>query len=68
MVTGCCCVVEGYIVCRYLQELVGGDEVFQPFVRKYFEVFAGSTVTTEQFANFFMQEFEGKVRSRSTPI
>mmetsp|Transcript_5936 Transcript_5936/g.5853 ORF Transcript_5936/g.5853 Transcript_5936/m.5853 type:complete len:346 (-) Transcript_5936:29-1066(-) len=52
---------KGASLLWYLQELVGGDEVFQPFVRKYFEVFAGSTVTTEQFANFFMQEFEGKI-------
>ncbi|KAF4676656.1 hypothetical protein FOL47_005607 [Perkinsus chesapeaki] len=52
---------KGASLLWYLQELVGGHEIFQSFVQKYFNAFAGSTVTSQQFANFFMQEFKDKI-------
>lgn len=48
---------KGFYFLYHLQDLVGGAEVFEPFLRAYIHAFRFSTVTSDQFREFFSQYF-----------
>ena len=41
----------------YLEKLVGGAAVFEPFLKSYYAHFANKSINTEQFKEFFLQQF-----------
>jgi len=41
----------------YLEELVGGAEKFEPFLKLYYEHFVHQSITTDQFKSFFLSHF-----------
>lgn len=41
----------------YLEELVGGSEKFEPFLRAYYVHFIYQSITTDQFKTFFLSYF-----------
>jgi len=41
----------------YLEELVGGPEKFEPFLKNYYEHFKYKSITTDQFKSFFLSYF-----------
>ena len=43
----------------YLEELVGGSDQFETFLRAYYEEFKYKSIETEQFKSFFLQYFSG---------
>jgi len=49
---------KGFWFLYYLQELVGGKAVFDPFFRDYLAAFRFSTVTSDQFKELFMERFK----------
>merc|ERR1712232_323089 len=52
--------IKGMALFCYLESLIGGEAQFQPFLRAYFEKFAGSTVTSEKMRDFFLEYFSAK--------
>lgn len=48
---------QGFYFLYYLQQLVGGPDVFQPFLRAYLEEFKFKTASSEQFRAFFTKAF-----------
>ena len=41
----------------YLEDLVGGADVFEPFLKSYYSNFANQSIDTEQFKAFFLEKF-----------
>ena len=41
----------------YLEDLVGGGAVFEPFLKSYYAHFAYKSIDTKQFKAFFLQQF-----------
>jgi leukotriene-A4 hydrolase len=41
----------------YLEELVGGADKFEPFLRAYFTAFAYKSIDSDTFKNFFLEFF-----------
>ncbi|MEW5318023.1 MAG: hypothetical protein WDW38_009277 [Sanguina aurantia] len=50
---------KGFYLLYFLQELLGGASVFEPFVRSYFEHFKFSTVSHSQFKDYLTFYFIG---------
>ncbi|MEW5304551.1 MAG: hypothetical protein WDW36_007155 [Sanguina aurantia] len=50
---------KGFYLLYFLQELLGGATVFEPFVRSYFEHFKFSTVSHAQFKDYLTFYFIG---------
>lgn len=48
---------KGFWFLYYLQELVGGQDQFLPFLRAYLQRFRFSTLDSLQFKSFFLQHF-----------
>ncbi|KAK3753525.1 hypothetical protein QZH41_018018, partial [Actinostola sp. cb2023] len=44
----------------YLEQLVGGPDVFEPFFRQYIEAHKYKTVTSEEFKAFLLEYFKDK--------
>ena len=42
----------------YLEELVGGAMIFEPFLRSYFEEFANKSLDSEMFKEYFCNYFK----------
>lgn len=49
---------KGSMFLRYLEETVGGSEIFEAFLRKYFETYKYKSVVSDDFKNFFLNEFK----------
>ncbi|GAB5355776.1 hypothetical protein AAMO2058_000234400 [Amorphochlora amoebiformis] len=45
----------------YLENLVGGEKLFNPFLKAYCENFKYKTITAKEFQKFFLGEMKGKV-------
>jgi len=41
----------------YLEELVGGGEQFEPFLRSYYDKFKYQSITSDMFKNYFLEYF-----------
>ena len=41
----------------YLEDLVGGAEVFEPFLKSYYNNFAYKSIDSDQFMAFFLEKF-----------
>ena len=41
----------------YLEDLVGGAAVFEPFLKSYYSNFAYKSIDSEQFKAFFLEKF-----------
>ena len=41
----------------YLEDLVGGAEVFEPFLKSYYNNFAYQSIDSDQFKAFFLEKF-----------
>lgn len=52
---------KGFNFLYYLTQVVGGFENFESFLKNYFKEFAYKTVTTDDFKNYFLSQFENKV-------
>nr|CAH7753785.1 unnamed protein product [Callosobruchus chinensis] len=50
---------KGQTFLRYLENVVGGPDVFEPFLRKYFETYKYKSIDTNDFKNFFERHFSG---------
>lgn len=50
---------KGFYLLYHLQEMVGGAEAFDPFVRAYFDAFAQKSISTDDFVDFFVSYFGG---------
>lgn len=48
---------KGYVFLRYLEKLVGGPSVFEPFLRKYFDTYKYKSISTDVFKKFFLDYF-----------
>uniref|UniRef100_A0AAQ6AHF7 Leukotriene A-4 hydrolase n=1 Tax=Amphiprion ocellaris TaxID=80972 RepID=A0AAQ6AHF7_AMPOC len=52
---------KGFALLYHLEELMGGPEVFMGFVKSYIQLFAYSSVTTEEWKNYLFTFFKDKV-------
>ncbi|XP_005734264.1 leukotriene A-4 hydrolase isoform X1 [Pundamilia nyererei] len=52
---------KGFALLYYLEEQLGGPEVFMGFVKSYIQRFAYSSVTTEEWKNYLFAYFKDKV-------
>ncbi|XP_076861056.1 leukotriene A-4 hydrolase [Brachyhypopomus gauderio] len=52
---------KGFALLYYLEELMGGPEVFMGFVKSYIQLFAYSSVTTEEWKDCLFTYFKDKV-------
>ncbi|XP_033744454.1 leukotriene A-4 hydrolase-like isoform X1 [Pecten maximus] len=52
---------KGFALLFYLETLVGGPDVFEPFLRAYIERFQGDSIVTEQWKEFLFSYFRDKV-------
>ncbi|KAK6314999.1 leukotriene A-4 hydrolase [Coregonus clupeaformis] len=52
---------KGFALLYHLEELMGGPEVFMGFVKSYIQLFAYSSVTTEEWKNYLFTYFKNKV-------
>uniref|UniRef100_A0A4W6DD76 Leukotriene A-4 hydrolase n=1 Tax=Lates calcarifer TaxID=8187 RepID=A0A4W6DD76_LATCA len=52
---------KGFALLYHLEELLGGPEVFMGFVKSYIQMFAYSSVTTEDWKNYLFTYFKDKV-------
>nr|XP_020450944.1 leukotriene A-4 hydrolase [Monopterus albus] len=52
---------KGFTLLYHLEELMGGPEVFMGFVKSYIQLFAYSSVTTEEWKNYLFTYFKDKV-------
>ncbi|XP_026218140.1 leukotriene A-4 hydrolase [Anabas testudineus] len=52
---------KGFALLYHLEELMGGPEVFMGFVKSYIQLFAYSSVTTEDWKNYLFTYFKDKV-------
>ena len=43
----------------YLEDLVGGAAVFEPFLKSYYNKFAYKSIDSDQFKAFFLEKFSG---------
>jgi leukotriene-A4 hydrolase len=49
---------KGYTFLYYLEEIVGGGEMFEPFFKDFIQTFAGASIDSEQFKDFTLRYFE----------
>lgn len=49
--------IKGFSLFCLLEKHVGGEPVFQPFLKSYFEKFGGKTVTSQQMRDYFLEYF-----------
>ncbi|GBF94539.1 leukotriene A-4 hydrolase [Raphidocelis subcapitata] len=49
---------KGFYFLYYIQQLVGGPEAFEPFVKDYLQHFAFKTLTTAEFLSFLRAYFK----------
>ncbi|XP_021344538.1 leukotriene A-4 hydrolase-like, partial [Mizuhopecten yessoensis] len=52
---------KGFALLFYLETLVGGPAVFEPFLRAYIEQFQGDSIVTDQWKEFLFSFFKDKV-------
>ncbi|XP_060927955.1 leukotriene A-4 hydrolase isoform X1 [Limanda limanda] len=52
---------KGFALLYHLEELMGGPEVFMGFVKSYIQLFAYSSVTTDEWKNYLFRYFKEKV-------
>ncbi|KAM7367457.1 hypothetical protein PAMP_015357 [Pampus punctatissimus] len=52
---------KGFALLYHLEELLGGPEVFMGFVKSYIQMFAYSSVTTDEWKNYLFTYFKDKV-------
>lgn len=52
---------KGFALLYHLEELLGGPEVFMGFVKSYIQLFAYSSVTTDEWKNYLFTYFKDKV-------
>ncbi|CAJ1054375.1 leukotriene A-4 hydrolase [Xyrichtys novacula] len=52
---------KGFALLYHLEELMGGPEVFMGFVKSYIQMFAYSSVTSEEWKNYLFTYFKDKV-------
>uniref|UniRef100_A0A8D3EFX5 Peptidase M1 leukotriene A4 hydrolase/aminopeptidase C-terminal domain-containing protein n=1 Tax=Scophthalmus maximus TaxID=52904 RepID=A0A8D3EFX5_SCOMX len=52
---------KGFALLYHLEELMGGPEVFMGFVKSYIQLFAYSSVTTDEWKNHLFSYFKDKV-------
>uniref|UniRef100_A0AAZ3PKI7 Leukotriene A-4 hydrolase n=1 Tax=Oncorhynchus tshawytscha TaxID=74940 RepID=A0AAZ3PKI7_ONCTS len=53
---------KGFALLYHLEELMGGPEVFMGFVKSYIQMFAYSSVTTEEWKKYLFTYFKNKVQ------
>lgn len=51
---------KGHTFLFYLEELLGGPEVFEPFLRSYLDVFKYKSLTTAQWKDYLYKYFSDK--------
>ena len=49
--------VKGSTFLWHLEDLVGGAEVFEPFLKSYYEKFAFKSIDSDQFKAYFLEKF-----------
>lgn len=59
--------IKGMSLFCLLESLVGGESKFQPFLKLYFETFKGSTVTSGQLRELYLEYF-GKVAAEDPEV
>ncbi|XP_042325511.1 leukotriene A-4 hydrolase [Sceloporus undulatus] len=52
---------KGFALLLYLEQLLGGPDVFIGFLRRYIQQFAYKSITTEDWKNFLYSYFKDKV-------
>ena len=52
---------KGFTFLYHLEQLVGGEQLMNPFLHAYCRRFAFSTITSQAFQSFFNEYFTGKV-------
>lgn len=53
--------MKGSTFLRYLEDLLDGPDIFEPFLRKYLDKFKYQSVLTKDFQKFFYEYFNEKV-------
>lgn len=49
---------KGQTFLRYLESVVGGPKVFEPFLRDYFDTYKYKSIETKDFQEFFAKHFD----------
>jgi leukotriene-A4 hydrolase len=52
--------IKGSTFLRYLEDLLGGPEVFEPFLRAYLEKFKYKSLETQDFKEYLYEYFNEK--------
>lgn len=50
--------MKGFALFALLEHAVGGEKHFQPFIKAYFDHYAGKTVTSQGMRDFFLEYFK----------
>ncbi|KAJ8924178.1 hypothetical protein NQ315_006969 [Exocentrus adspersus] len=56
---------KGQTFLRYLENIVGGPEQFEPFLRQYFDAFKYKSIETKDFQEFFTKHFSNNSAIKS---
>ncbi len=59
---------KGHTFLAFLEEVVGGPEVFEPFFKAHICYFAGKSITTDDFLTFFKQYFATQLTEIETKV
>ncbi|CAL8242299.1 unnamed protein product [Merluccius merluccius] len=52
---------KGFALLYHLEELLGGPEVFMGFIKSYIQLFAYSSITTDEWKDYLFTYFQDKV-------
>jgi leukotriene-A4 hydrolase len=56
---------KGQTFLRHLEEVVGGPDQFEPFLRKYFDTFKFKSIDSDDFKSFFLEHFADNAAIKS---
>jgi len=59
---------KGFNFLFYLEQLVGGPAVFEPYLRKHVEKFSHTSITTDDFKTFLFEYFGGFDGGSKVPL
>lgn len=57
---------KGFAFLMYLEQQLGGDDVFEPYLRAHIEKFAHKSITTDDFVSYLFEFFAGNDKATAS--
>lgn len=54
----CVSIEKGFNLLYHVEKVVGGGDIFEPFLKSYVEKFAGQSISTDQWKDYLYEYFE----------